>query len=800
MTSLTQPRSWRLSSFLRPFASACYEHPKKVIIITLLFLGSLLTQVLNIPIDVSTEGMLKKDDPSRVAYNAFKHRFGQDNQIILSMPIKGELDHDFFKTLYQLQMDIETTIPFVASTTSLINARVTKGEEDELIVEDLLENFDPEMPSKIDSQMLLNYVLSQPNYVNRVISSDGKHTAIIVKQSVYGESHAGQREFLAPLESQRSVQAIKTLIQNYPELDISIGGKPVLLNIINTKTFLDSSISGTAAIVLAMLFMAFFFRRLSGVFLPLVVIVGSMIAAMGVMGIFKAPFTLTIGSVFPLMVAVGVADAVHILTHFYRNYEVSGDKKSAIVDAISDSGPAVLMTSLTTAAGFLSFVSGELASTADLGIYAAVAVLFALYFTVVLLPSCIALFNIKQHAGNKGLNHQLDGFLEVCGNLACDFPKAVSLFGIGLMLLCLWGTSFLHFFYDPISRFPDATIEKTDNTRIDQAYNGITPLEVIIDTHKSRGIFEGSFIDDLEKAADSLSYSNEFNLPLNNSYSVLNILKEVHRALNNNNDDLYIVSEDKALIAQELLIFELNQAEDLRDVVDTEFQTVRLTLTTQHADGVEYAKLIRSIETQLQTAFDPSVSITVTGATALVAASVPKALMTMAKSYIVAAFIIIFIMMIMVRNIRIGLISIVPNLLPILLVMNVMVVMGWPLDMTTILVGAIAMGIVVDDTLHFLYHFKGHYEHHFNAKKAVHQTLKSTGPALFITTVIFSTGAGSNMLSSIENIFIFGLTMWLVTILALFADILIAPALLVWAFNNKTAEDDTTQDKTTQIA
>lgn len=785
MITLARTRAWSLSRILRPFATLCYDHPKKVVVLTLLFLSSLLTQVINIPIDVSTEGMLKKDDPDRVAYNEFKHLFGQDNQIILSMPIKGELNHDFFKTLHQLQTEIETTIPFIASTTSLINARVTKGEDDELIVEDLLEDFDPDIPKNIDSKALLNYVLSQPNYVNRVISSNGNYTALIIKQSVYGASSGDKPQFLEPLESQHSVQAIKALIEKYPDLDIALGGKPVLLNIINTKTFFDSSVSGTAAIFLAMMFMAFFFRRISGVLLPLVVIVGSMIAAMGVMGFFKAPFTLTIGSVFPLMVAVGVADAVHILTHFYRNYEASGDKKSAIIDAICDSGPAVLMTSLTTAAGFLSFISGELASTADLGIYAAVAVLFALYFTVVLLPSCIALFNIKRNTGNKGLNHKLDGLLEACGNLACHFPKSVSLFGIGLMALCLWGTSFLQFFYDPISRFPDSTIEKTDNYAIDKAYNGITPLEVIIDTNKERGILEGDFIENLVQIADRLTFNDEFNLPLNNSYTVLNILKEVHRALNNNNDDFYVVSDDKALLAQELLIFELNQAEDLRDVVDTEFQTVRLTLTTKHADGVNYAELIKSVEGILKSSFDPSVSITVTGATALVAASVPKALMTMAKSYIVAAFIIIFIMMIMVRNIRIGLISIVPNLLPILLVMNVMVVMSWPLDMTTILVGAIAMGIVVDDTLHFLYHFKGHYEESLNAKKAVHQTLKSTGPALFITTVIFSTGAGSNMLSSIENIFIFGLTMWLVTILALLADILIAPALLVWAFKDK---------------
>ncbi len=794
MTTLAAENPGVIAKILRPFAELCYNRAKTVITLTLITLGLLISQIPNIPIDVSTEGILHEDDPVRVAYDEFKSLFGRDDAIILSLPISGEMDNAFFTQLAELQNKIENGIPYIDKVTSLINARVTRGEDDELIVEDLLEDWSPQSGSAINSTAIKNYVLSQPHYVDRLISRDGKFTALIVEQTVYGEkkNDDGSNAFLDPLESQKSVQALKTLIAEYPELDIALSGQPVVLNIVNVSTMRDSSLTGSAALFVTILFMIFFFRRLSGVLLPLVVINGSMIGAMGVMGVFKAPFTLTLSSVFPLMIAVGVADAVHILSHFYRNFEESGDKKEAILKAVADSGPAVLMTSLTTAVGFLSFTAGDLASTADLGIYAAIAVLLALYFTLILLPSCIALFNIKQIAGNGGLNKKLDRFLARCGDLVCHYPKVISLIGLSLMAISLWAVTFLHFLYDPISRFPDDVIEKIDNTKIDEAYQGVTPIEIIIDTQKPRGILTDNFLAKLVRAEQELTHTEIEGLPLGSAYSVLNILRETHKALNNNITSEYRVTEDAALAAQELLLFEMSNADDLRDVVDSDLQTVRMTLSTRHADGVLYDALIGNIEQSLNTIFGTGVTVTVTGSTALLAASVPKALKTMAKSYVVAAVLIILLMMIMVRNIKIGLISIVPNLLPILIVMAVMVLMDWPLDMTTILVGAIAMGIVVDDTLHFLYHFKLSFEETKDASIAVRQTLRTTGPALFITTIIFATGASANMLSPIDNIFIFGFTMWLVTVLALLSDILIAPALLVWAYKKKAPAEEMT--------
>ena len=268
----------------------------------------------------------------------------------------------------------------------------------------------------------------------------------------------------------------------------------------------------------------------------------------------------------------------------------------------------------------------------------------------------------------------------------------------------------------------------------------------------------------------------------------MKFLKKQTGHSNGNRDSAYQVPDNRELIAQEVLLFEIDNKDDLLDVIDADARKARLTLKLEHRDSVEYQTLIRKLEDRLENLFPAGSSVTITGNAVLSAESVPRALKTMSKSYIVAAILIIIMMILVVQSPKIGLISIVPNLLPIVFVLNVMVIMDWPLDMATIMFGAIALGIVVDDTLHFLYHFKLYHEQHNDAFLAVHKTLRNTGPALFITTIIFSTGAASNMLSSLDNIFAFGLTMWMATILALIADLIIAPALLITFYGHKTQE------------
>jgi predicted RND superfamily exporter protein len=768
-----------LSRFFEKWGEVCFNNPKIILALSIMLIAALSSQALKVRVDISTEAMLRENDPARLNYKEFRKTFGREDVIVLSLPTGGQLNSDLFFNLNELHNVIEEKTPNVNKITSLLNARYSYGENNDLFVEELLEGFPNH---KWDYTDLQAYVLAQPAYINRLISEDGEFVALIVELQTY---MPGTDELLGEKQSAEVYEALRQLLDARPELNIAMSGEPVLLSVTNTLTAEDSAIVGVTVLTMLIVFMAFFFRRISGVLMPMVVIYGSILGGVGLMGFFGAPYTMTSNALVPLILGIGVADVVHILSIFYKSYDKSGDKKEAILYAMSHSAPAVFLTTLTTAIGFMSFLIGDLASTAELGIYAACTVAFALFFTITLLPAFISIFDIKRKEANHSENKKITQFLLLCGEAGIKYPRIISFSAILSFLLCLWGMTSLSMSFNPIGGFPDTLLAKQDNLKIDKQYSGITNFEVVIDSGKSNGIYEKAFLEKLFVAEKELSNSNIAGLPLSDTYSILDIIREVNKSLNGNDSEYYTVPDDRELIAQEVLLFELSQAEDLFDVIDVDKRKIRLSLKTIHADGVEYEAMIRDVEKILRGIFDEENEILITGSSALVAESVPKAIKTMIKSYMIAAVLIILILMILVGSFRIGMISILPNLLPIALAMYVMVLIGWPINMSTIMVGAIAMGLVVDDSLHFLYQVKKEFVASGDIRFSIRTTLRTVGPALVMTTVIFTSSMLVELGSSIFPVFAFGATMAMIAVFALLSDILIAPALLTLVYGGK---------------
>ena len=338
-----------------------------------------------------------------------------------------------------------------------------------------------------------------------------------------------------------------------------------------------------------------------------------------------------------------------------------------------------------------------------------------------------------------------------------------------------------------MTTFPDSEVTKQDLFKIDEQYNGAGNLEVVIDSGGDEGVYAPAFLQKLQQAQDAFSNTTINGVALAEAYSVLNILKETHKSLNNNDEAFYALADNRALIAQELLLFEMSERDDLLKVVDQNFRYARLSVKMPYADGVVYEKMMMQMQQKLDEIFGKDQAM-ISGATALMAESIPRALTSMMKSYAIALIVISVMMAMMIGNLKIGLISMMPNLLPIVLVLNLMVWWDWPLDQNTISIGAIALGLVVDDTLHFLYHFKQYYNKSGDAVDASMRSVRGCGPALFMTTMIFSAACFGNLLSSLEPFFKFGVSLGLITLLALLVDLLVAPALLVCVFPNRGKE------------
>ena len=193
------------------------------------------------------------------------------------------------------------------------------------------------------------------------------------------------------------------------------------------------------------------------------------------------------------------------------------------------------------------------------------------------------------------------------------------------------------------------------------------------------------------------------------------------------------------MVAQEFLLFENSGSDDLEDFVDSQFSKARLTVKVPFVDAVKSGILIEIITDYLNQQF-PEARITLTGMMVLLARTIYNAIKSMAKSYAIALVVITVLMVILIGRIRIGLLSMVPNLAPILLMLGVIGAFSLPMDMFTMMVASVAIGLAVDDTIHFMHNFRRYYDQSGDLQKAVYETLQTTGRAMLVTTIVLSIG------------------------------------------------------------
>jgi hypothetical protein len=249
--------------------------------------------------------------------------------------------------------------------------------------------------------------------------------------------------------------------------------------------------------------------------------------------------------------------------------------------------------------------------------------------------------------------------------------------------------------------------------------------------------------------------------------------------LNENRREFYALPAERQLIAQELLLFENSGSDDLEDVTNPQLETARVSIRTPWVDALAFPPFLDEVEQGFRAILGPDVELQLTGNVVLFTTVFNNLIRTMARSYAFALLVITPLMVILIGNLRRGLVAMIPNLIPIYLVLALM---GWadiPLDASTLLIGGIVIGLAVDDTIHFMHKFSRYYDETGDPYFAVHETLATTGSALLFTSLVLACGFAVMMAGYMTNSFWFGLLAGFATIVAFLADILMAPALMV---------------------
>ena len=659
------------------FSDVIFDHSKKTISVILLVVFAFATQLPSLTMDTSTEGFLHKTDPMRVAYDEFRDQFGRDEKLLVAIKTTDVFDLNFLKKLEKLHKKLEAELPYITDVNSLINARNTYGNQESLIVEDLFEEL-PINQADIDPQK--QRALNNPLFENLLYSKDQTFTTIVIDTQTYssfdeqGNKIVVEEEdefadddpretpklYLSDQENTEIVKKTQAIIKDFiaDDFQIYLTGSAVIAGTLKQSMQADTKSFVQKMVIAIIVVLALLFKRVSGVFLPLLAVTFTILVTLSMMAMTGTPFTIITQIMPSFLLAVITGGAIHLLAIFYKDLSKTQDRKTSLRYAMGHSGLAIVMTSLTTAAGLWSFSFSELSPVADLGVFASSGVMIGLLFNLALLPALIAIMKIKPHTTKEDAQEHtlMDTVLLNISRISTGYPKAIIAVSSLMIVVAIFFASQLRFSHFPLEWFPETHESRVATEVVDDKLKGSITLEIIIDTGKENGLYDPTVLNKIEKASlylDSIQTDTYF---VGKTLSLVDVLKETNKALNENRAEFYTIPQDKDLIAQELFLFENSGSDDLQDFVDSSFSKARITVKVPYIDALEYNQFITQIQAELDREFNGVATVRLTGITTLLSVIMESSINSSAVSYVIAFGLISVMMILLIGNIKIGLI------------------------------------------------------------------------------------------------------------------------------------------------
>jgi len=770
------------------------RHPGRVLAITIAIVLGLLPQVRHIRADTHPEEFLAEDHPVRAAYTEFKERFGGDSLVLITLEADDWFDFDRLAWLRDLHRALEADVPHVEEITSLFNARVTRGEGDALVVEELLDRWPEE---EADLARLRRIVRETPFHQRLLLGEGERHTSIVLEIAPwvdessaddlfggFGETlpdlEGGGRRGLSEADEAAMLEAVDRVLEQFARSDVRMGlsGMPSVNASIIESMDADMRRFVSLSIAAMMLVLFVLLRRISGVVLPLFVVSMALGATAGWMGTRGEPVNITVQILPSFLLAVGASASIHLLVIFFRAWDGGATRAEALRIALGHAGLPITMACATTAAGLGSFLASDLVIVRDIGLITPVGIFFAWLFVLTMLPALLMLVPLaRREMPSETSGGWIARAIVQAGDWSVRHPGRVLTITALVATVAALGAREIVFDTDPLDSVNPEHPLIAHMAVDDAVMAGTMALELVIDSGEVNGFHDPGRQRALESLAERVNEGLGGEAFVRKTLSVNDVLKEIHRALNENRAEFYSTPTDRSLIAQELLLFENSGSDDLEDLVDSEFRSARFTVRSVWDSARSLQPRVEAVVDEARRRF-PDAEVSATGIAAIVVQAMVETQRGMISSYMVALLTITPMMMLLVGTLRGGLSSMVPNLLPVLVVLGLLGFAGVHLDVFATMTGSIAIGLAVDDTIHFFHSFYRSFARTGDTRESVRQTLESTGRALLTTTIVLSIGFSVFVFSPIAPVRTFGLVTTLAIVVAFLADVLISPALV----------------------
>lgn len=728
--------------------------------------------------------VVPSDDPDQVYFRQFKKTFGEDGNI-MAIGFKDSAIYQTrnFQRMRYLTEELEK-IKGVKNALGLANLKMLE-KNDQLKKFDLVPLF-PEIPEDQETlDSLLQIAGSLKFYTGQLINPENGATLILItveKEALNSEyRHTMVADIVRAGDQFEEVTAI----------DVHYAGLPYVrsVNTLKIKEELNKFLIYSVLVTGLILFG--FFRSLKAVVFPLIIIGVIVVWVLGTISLFGFEITILTGLIPTIIVVIGIPNSVYMLNKYHYEYSAHGDQMVALGKIIKSIGIVMFITNFTTAVGFFVLVTTGIPILQEFGIIAGINILCTFIVSMILIPSVFSLFKPPSRRHLKHLDFKmLNGTLRMLDKWVHKDRKLIFMITLILIGLSLYGVTRIESLSFMVDDLPEESPLKTELEFFEDNFSGVMPLELIVDTGSKRGVQNLSNLQKINAFEVFLDSLEGISQPV----SVVSFIKAARQAFYNQNPEFYSLpnKRESAFILRYLK--DGSGEEDISNsFVDSTGQLIRISLKMPDIGSIKMDSLVNEvISPRIDQIFnDTRMDVRITGTVPLFIKGNKFLINNLITSMIFAFFIIALIMALLFRNFKMIVISLIPNMIPLLLTGAIMGYFGIPLKPSTALIFSIAFGISVDDSIHFLAKYRQELHlHNFNVPVAVSRSLRETGASMIYTSVILFFGFIIFTASEFGGTIALGKLTSVTLLFAMLTNLVVLPALLLQFDSGKIDTDE----------
>ena len=736
------------------------DHPKTILIIAGAITALAVACIPLLRVDVDFANYLNRKDPAVIAADEAKERFGSQLRVIVAIEDpQGVFRAETLALAEALETALED-LPEVEDMVGPLSSQVIRGTETSIQIRSAAPSgVAPQTAEDID--VYRNLVLSDATLRDYVVSSTETALAIYLKP----EPEVGMIPFATAVES--VVLAHKT-----DGISFSISGLPYI-NLTLQRSMrrdLQLFLPLVILVIIGVLFVSF--RWTWGVLIPFAVVALSVVWVLGLMAITGVPITVLSFILPVLLMAIGIADGIHVLSRYHEELRGNNDKRQAILETMKAMKRPVVLTSLTTAVGFLSLLNAYMVPQRTFGLFTAIGIVAAMILSLLLIPAILRL--VKPPSPKTAARHdRMSNVLGAIVRRSIRHRWAVLVGALVLSGVFAAAIPMLQIETSQRAFLGDGHPAVMSMDRLDELFSGSNQVMIVVDSGQRDGLKDPELLNEMVALEAFLEEQG-----VSKTLSLTNIVREMNQRFHADDPAYYAIPDNRSTISQLLLLFSF-QGGSMSALSLSDFSAGEVMGFHALKTGEEQIALVNDVTEYLETHFEGTAAVQMAGPTRISASmftSIARSQLTSLLTSIIAAGVIVILLM---RSFSAGIVSMIPLLFTVLFNFGVMAFAGKSLDIATLMISSITIGIGIDYGIHFIERYREELSETQSRAQSLIRSAQTTGTGIVYNALALALGFGIMILSAFQGLQNFGLLIAMTMVVSAIGAFAVIPALLV---------------------